>query len=171
VRDNEDIRGQLKDLMSTVEALALNKPVTAANIYQAEVCSLCASPMHFTQNCPSLSTGAEYPPEQVNAFNDYRKPTSGGTIPTSLGSKIKHKINEEHQLKLVINILLGSFHRLKISFGHLTKPNLLLFSLPLKCHHWNHNHHLKTQSKHSYRQVARIYKGLTRLYKSLKPPP
>jgi hypothetical protein len=33
--------------------------------------------MHFTQNCPSLSTGAEYPPEQVNAFDDYRKPTSG----------------------------------------------------------------------------------------------
>jgi len=77
VRDNEDIRGQLKDLMRTVEALALNKPVTAANIYQPEVCSLCASPMHFTQNCPSLSTCAEYLPEQVNAFNDYRKPTSG----------------------------------------------------------------------------------------------
>jgi hypothetical protein len=49
VRDNEDIKGQLKDLMRTVEALALNKPVTAVNIYQAE----------------------------VNAFNDYRKPTSG----------------------------------------------------------------------------------------------
>jgi hypothetical protein len=77
VRENEDIRGQLKDVMRTVEALALNKPVTVANIYQADVCSLCASPMHFTQNCPSLSTGSEYPSEQVNAFNDYRKPTSG----------------------------------------------------------------------------------------------
>jgi hypothetical protein len=77
VKDNEDIRGQLKDIMGTVEAIALNKPVTAANIYQADVCSLCTSPMHFTQNCPSLSTGAKYPPEQVNAFNDYRKPTSG----------------------------------------------------------------------------------------------
>jgi uncharacterized coiled-coil protein SlyX len=63
--------------MCTIEAIALNKPVIAANTYQADVCSLCASPMHFTQNCPSLSTGAEYPPEQVNAFNDYRKPTSG----------------------------------------------------------------------------------------------
>jgi len=77
VRDKEDIRGQLKDIMRIVEALALNKPVTAANIYQADICSLRASPMHFNQNCPSLSTGAEYPPEQVNAFNDYRKPTSG----------------------------------------------------------------------------------------------
>jgi hypothetical protein len=62
VRDNEDIRGQLKDIMRTVEALALNKPVTAANIYQADVSSLCASLMHFTQNYSSLSTGAEYPP-------------------------------------------------------------------------------------------------------------
>jgi hypothetical protein len=77
VRNNEDIKGQLKDIMSAVEAIALNKPVTASNIYQANVCSLYASSMHFTQNCPSLSTGAEYPSEQVNAFNDYRKPTSG----------------------------------------------------------------------------------------------
>jgi hypothetical protein len=72
VRDNEDIRGQLKDIMRTIEAIALNKQVIAANTYQADVCSLCASPMHLTQNCPSLSSGAEYPPEQVNAFNDYR---------------------------------------------------------------------------------------------------
>jgi hypothetical protein len=33
--------------------------------------------MHFTQNYPSLSTVAENPMEEVNAFNDYRKPTSG----------------------------------------------------------------------------------------------
>jgi hypothetical protein len=77
VKDNKDIKGQLKDIMHTVEAIALYKPVTAANIYQAYVCFLCASPMHFTQKCPSLSTGVEYPLEQVNAFNDYRKPTSG----------------------------------------------------------------------------------------------
>jgi len=50
VRDNEDIRGQLKDLMRTVEALALNKPVTAANIYHADVCSL------FPAQCTLLKT-------------------------------------------------------------------------------------------------------------------
>jgi hypothetical protein len=72
VKDNEDIRWQLKDIMHTVEAIALNKPVTVANIYQVDVYSLCASPMHFTQNCPSLSIVVECPPEQVNAFNDYR---------------------------------------------------------------------------------------------------
>jgi len=77
VRDNEDIEGQLKDIMRTVEAIALNKPVTAAIIYQADVCSFCPSSMHFTENCPSLSTCVEYLPEQVNAFNDYRKPISG----------------------------------------------------------------------------------------------
>jgi len=77
VKDNEDIKGQLKNIMHTVEAIALNKPVTATNIYQAEECSLCASPMHFNKNHRSLSTVAEYPSEQVNAFNDYKKPTSG----------------------------------------------------------------------------------------------
>jgi hypothetical protein len=59
--------------MRTVEAFALNKPVTAVNIYQADICSLCASPMHFIQNCTSLSKGTEYLPEQVNAFNDYKE--------------------------------------------------------------------------------------------------
>jgi hypothetical protein len=34
----------------------------------------------------------------------------------------------------------------RINSGHLIKPNLLLFNLPLKCHNRNHNHHLKTQS-------------------------
>jgi hypothetical protein len=82
VKDIEDIRGQLKNIMHTIEAIALNKPVTATNIYQVDVCSLCASPLQFTQNCPSLSTSAEYPPEQVNAFNDYRKATGGPFVET-----------------------------------------------------------------------------------------
>jgi hypothetical protein len=62
VKDNDDIRGKLKDILCTIEAIALNKLVTAANIYQAYLCSLCASLMHFTQNCPSLSKVAEYLP-------------------------------------------------------------------------------------------------------------
>jgi hypothetical protein len=77
VKDNDDIMGQLKDIMRKVEAITPNKPVIATNIYQADICSLCISLMHFTQNCPSLSTVVEYPTEEVNAFNDYRKPTSG----------------------------------------------------------------------------------------------
>jgi hypothetical protein len=47
VKDNDDIMGQFKDLMRTVEAITLNKLVTAANNYQVDICSLCASPMHF----------------------------------------------------------------------------------------------------------------------------
>jgi len=46
----------------------------------------------------------------------------GATIPISLGSKINHKIKEEPRIKLIINILQDSFHRLRISSGHLTKP-------------------------------------------------
>ncbi|XP_059446551.1 uncharacterized protein LOC132178111 [Corylus avellana] len=77
VKDDADIRRQLKDLMRKVEAIALNKPVIEVDTYQVDVCSLRASPMHFAQNCPSLSTFAEHPTEQVNAFNDHRKPISG----------------------------------------------------------------------------------------------
>jgi hypothetical protein len=55
-------------------------PVNVANTYQSDVCGLCISPMHFTQNCPTLST--ENPIEEVNAFNEYRKPISGPFLET-----------------------------------------------------------------------------------------
>ena len=63
--------------MRNVETIALNKPVNATDTYQVNICSVYASPTHFTQNFPSLSTFDEYPMDQVNAFNEYRKPTSG----------------------------------------------------------------------------------------------
>ncbi|XP_059446537.1 uncharacterized protein LOC132178098 [Corylus avellana] len=75
-QNDTDIREELEDLRRQLDAMTLNKPVNVADTYQVDVCGLCASPMHFTQNCPSLSIDAEYPTKQVNAFNDYRKPTN-----------------------------------------------------------------------------------------------
>jgi hypothetical protein len=40
-------------------------------------CSICVSPMHSEQNCPSAPVYFEYPMEQVNTFNDYRKQSNG----------------------------------------------------------------------------------------------
>ncbi|XP_059431516.1 uncharacterized protein LOC132165021 [Corylus avellana] len=76
VKDDADIRWQLKDIMRKVDAIALNKPVNTADTCQVDVCTSCDNAMHFTQNYPSLSIVTEYPMEQVNAFNEYRKLTS-----------------------------------------------------------------------------------------------
>jgi hypothetical protein len=73
VKNDVDIRRELKELRCQLDAMALSKPVNAAYTYKVDVCGLCASPMQFTQNCPTLSTITKHPTEQVNAFNDYRK--------------------------------------------------------------------------------------------------
>jgi hypothetical protein len=75
VKDDAKLREDVKVIKRQLDTLVLNKPVNAAKTYQADVCSLCTSPMHFTQNCLTLST--EQLIEEVNAFNEYRKPTSG----------------------------------------------------------------------------------------------
>jgi hypothetical protein len=75
VKDDVNIREEFKVLKRQFDTMVLNKPVNVADTYLAEVCGLCANPMNFTQNCPTLST--EYPTEEVKAFNEYRKPTSG----------------------------------------------------------------------------------------------
>jgi hypothetical protein len=75
VKNDAELREDVKALKRQFETLILNKPVKVTDTYQADVCRLCTSPMHFTQNCPTLST--EQPIGEVNAFNEYKKPTSG----------------------------------------------------------------------------------------------
>jgi hypothetical protein len=58
-------------LTKKVDALAVGQSINAANMFNVDSCSICASPMHSTQNCPSAPVFFEYSIEQVNAFNDY----------------------------------------------------------------------------------------------------
>jgi hypothetical protein len=53
----------------------VGQPINAANTFTVESCSVCASPMHQAQNCPSMTIFYEM--EQVNAFDDFRKQSSG----------------------------------------------------------------------------------------------
>jgi hypothetical protein len=57
-----------------LDALSVGKPVNAANTFPVESCSVCASPLYQAQNCPSLTV---FEMEQVNAFNNFQKPSSG----------------------------------------------------------------------------------------------
>ena len=75
VKEDAELREDVKKSKCQLATLVLNKAVNAAKTFQANVYGLCASPMHFTHNCPTLST--ENPIEEVNAFNEYRKPTGG----------------------------------------------------------------------------------------------
>ena len=48
-----DIKARLDNLTCKVEALALGRWMNYVNKVQSEACSICASPMHTTQMCPS----------------------------------------------------------------------------------------------------------------------
>jgi hypothetical protein len=58
-----------------LDSLSVGKPVNATNTFPIQSCSVCASPMHQAQNCPSMTGFTEM--EQVNTFNNYQKPSSG----------------------------------------------------------------------------------------------
>jgi hypothetical protein len=57
-----------------LDELSVGKPVKAINTFPVESCSVCASPMHQAQNCPSMTV---FEMEQVNAFNSFQKPSTG----------------------------------------------------------------------------------------------
>jgi hypothetical protein len=62
-------------IVKRLDALSVGKPVNAANTFPIESCSICASPLHKAHSCPSMKIFSEM--EQVNAFNDFRKQSSG----------------------------------------------------------------------------------------------
>jgi hypothetical protein len=57
-----------------LDELSVGKLVNVINTFPVESCSVCASPMHQAQNCPSMTV---FEMEQVNAFNSFQKPSSG----------------------------------------------------------------------------------------------
>lgn len=77
VKEDIELKMKIDALAKKVEALAVSKSMSAANPFHVDCCSICASPMHLAQTCPSLPAFVESPMEQVNAFNDYRKQSSG----------------------------------------------------------------------------------------------
>jgi hypothetical protein len=58
-------------IVKRLDALNVGQPIIAANTFTVESCSVCASPMHQAQNCPSMAVFFKM--EQVNTFNDFRK--------------------------------------------------------------------------------------------------
>jgi hypothetical protein len=62
-------------IVKGLDAPSMEKPVKAVNTFAVESCSVCASPLHQAQNCPSMAVFSEM--EQVNAFNNFQKQSTG----------------------------------------------------------------------------------------------
>jgi hypothetical protein len=64
-------------LTKRLDTLNVSRRINVSNMFTIESCSICASLMHLAQTCPSLPVFSENQMEQVNAFNDFRKQSSG----------------------------------------------------------------------------------------------
>jgi hypothetical protein len=62
-------------IVKRLDDLSLGKQIAAANTFPIESCFVYASPMHQAHNCPSMTVFSEM--EQVNAFNNFQKQSSG----------------------------------------------------------------------------------------------
>jgi len=68
VKEDIELKMNIDALTKKVDALAIGKSINVANTFHSDCCSICASPMHLAQTCPSLQTFVESPMEQVNTF-------------------------------------------------------------------------------------------------------
>jgi hypothetical protein len=75
LKGEAELNLRMDAIVKRLDALSLLKPINAANTFLVENCSICASPMHQAQNCPSMTIFSEM--EQVNAFKNFQKQSSG----------------------------------------------------------------------------------------------
>jgi hypothetical protein len=75
LKGESELTQKMDAIVRRLDALRVEKPVNVAKTFPVESCSICASPMHQAQNCPSMRIFAKM--EQVNAFNDFQKQSNG----------------------------------------------------------------------------------------------
>jgi hypothetical protein len=75
LKSKQELTQRMDVIVKRLDAMSMGKAINAANIFPAESCSVCASHIHQAQNCPSMIVFSEM--EQVNAFNNFQKQSSG----------------------------------------------------------------------------------------------
>jgi hypothetical protein len=75
LKGETELAQRMDVIVKRLDAISVGKLVNAANTFPVESCSVYASPMHQSQNCPTMTVFAEM--EEVNAFNNFQKPSSG----------------------------------------------------------------------------------------------
>jgi hypothetical protein len=74
LKGEQELTQRMDVIVKRLDALSVGKPIKAINTFPVESCSVCTSPMHQAQNCPSMTV---FEMEQVNAFNSFQKPSTG----------------------------------------------------------------------------------------------
>jgi hypothetical protein len=61
VKEDGELKMKIDVLTRKVDTLSVGRSINAANTFSVDCCSICASPMHLTHNCPSSSTFCRVP--------------------------------------------------------------------------------------------------------------
>jgi hypothetical protein len=77
LKGKAELNLRMDAIVKRLDALNVGQPINAANTLIVESCSIRASSMHLAQTCPFLSVFSKNQMEQVNAYNDFRKQSSG----------------------------------------------------------------------------------------------
>ena len=60
LKGETELNMKIDALTKKVEALSVSQSINAANTFTVDSCSICASPMHLAQSCPSAPVLFEY---------------------------------------------------------------------------------------------------------------
>jgi hypothetical protein len=74
LKGEQELTPRMDAIVKRLDALSVGKPVNAVNTFPVESCSVDASPLHQAHNCLSMIV---FEMEQVDAFNNFPKPSSG----------------------------------------------------------------------------------------------
>ena len=71
IRENDDVSARLANLTRKFEAMELKKGGKEKIIEKENICGICETNGHMTQDCPTIPAFKEVLYEQVNATNTY----------------------------------------------------------------------------------------------------
>jgi hypothetical protein len=75
LKGEQELTQRMDAIVKRPDALSMEKLVKVVNTFPVDSCSVCASPLHQAHNCPSMTVFSET--EQVNAFNNFQKNSTG----------------------------------------------------------------------------------------------
>jgi hypothetical protein len=77
LKEEAEMNIKIGVLTKRLDTLNIGPSINVANNFTVDSYSICASPVHLAQNCPSIPVFSEYSMEQMNSFNDYQKQSNG----------------------------------------------------------------------------------------------
>jgi hypothetical protein len=116
LKGEQELTQRMDAIVKRLDALSMEKPVKAVNTFPVDSCSVCASPLHQAQNCPSMAV-----------FNNFQKHSIG---PYSEAYNLGWRNHPNFSRKQNQPTNQGGFPPTYQNLGHSTQPALSSYQAP-----------------------------------------